>query len=231
MKPRMEKDFVVIVAGGKGLRMGADVPKQFMAVGGKPILMRTIERFRQYSDNIGIIVVLPHGQHDYWRKLCSEYGFGVPCTVVDGGSTRFHSSQNGLNAIPEDANGVVGIHDGVRPFVPIDVIKRCYDAARKCGAAIPVMPVVDTLRLVAGGRKAHNVLRSDYRVVQTPQAFRIDVARKAFDCGYDEAFTDDASVVEKQGQQVEMVEGSRENIKLTTQFDLCVAEAILKNND
>lgn len=224
----MNKDYIIIVAGGKGLRMGGDLPKQFLPVDGKPVLMRTIETFRQYSDAIGIILVLPHAQQDYWRQLCKEYHFNVEHTVVDGGDTRFQSCKNGIAAVPDDATGVVGIHDGVRPFVTVDVIARTYEAARGHGAAMPVMPVTDTLRYVAGEDGGHNVLRSDYRTVQTPQTFDIQLIKRAYDVPYSEAFTDDASVAEAAGHKVVMVEGCRENIKLTTPYDLLLADFICK---
>lgn len=221
-------DYAIIVAGGKGMRMGAEVPKQFLCVGGEPVLMRTIRQFRQFSAQLGIVVVLPHEQQSYWQELCRKYQFEVEHTVVDGGDTRFQSSKNGLSAVP-DADGVVAIHDGVRPFVSLDAIARCFEAARKSGAAIPVMPVTDTLRLLdrQGG---HNVLRSDYRTVQTPQTFQISLAKAAFARPYEESFTDDASVIEASGHQVTMVDGCRENIKLTTPFDLKLAEVILSEH-
>lgn len=224
----MNTDYIIIVAGGKGLRMGADIPKQFLPVCGKPVLMRTIERFHEYDNSLNIIVVLPHEQQEYWRNLCAEYAFCIPHNIADGGATRFESSRNGLAMIPAEAHGVVGIHDGVRPFVAVEVIRNCFEAARKELAAIPVMPVTDTLRLISGDKPAHNVLRSDYRIVQTPQTFDIDLARKAFQQPYCEAFTDDASVVERLGNKVAMVDGNRENIKITTPFDLTIAEALLQ---
>lgn len=224
-------DYVIIVAGGKGLRMGSDVPKQFLPVGGVPVLMRTISRFAEAVPGVGIILVLPESQHGYWDSLCREHSFAVSHTVVNGGDTRFASSRNGLMAIPADAQGLVGIHDGVRPFVSAEVIHRCYDAARSHGAAIPVMPVTDTLRLVSPDGGGHNVLRSDYRVVQTPQVFDISLARRAFDRPYSESFTDDASVVEAAGHRVTMVKGNRENIKLTTPFDLKIAESLLNTRN
>lgn len=220
-------DYVIIVAGGKGLRMGGDIPKQFLPVGGKPVLMRTIERFRAFSASLRIILVLPKAQQDYWRSLCEEYSFSVPHTVADGGATRFHSVQNGLALIPDDEEGVVGVHDGVRPFVSTEVIARCYDAARTAKAVIPVSPVVETLRYVGGDGADRNVLRSDFRLVQTPQTFDIQLLKRANRQPYSEAFTDDASVVEGIGATVTMVEGNRENIKITTPFDLKVAEVLV----
>lgn len=219
-------DYAIIVAGGKGTRMGTDLPKQFLPVVGVPVLMHTIRRFRAYSPDLGIIVVLPHEQQSFWRELCEQHHFEVEHTVVDGGETRYHSSKNGLDAIPS-GDGVVAFHDGVRPFVTTEVIGRCYETARQTGAAIPVMPVTDTLRLIDEGG-SRNVLRSNYRAVQTPQAFTIGVAKSAFGQPWQENFTDDASVVEAAGYSVTMVEGCRENIKLTTPFDLEVAEVIVK---
>lgn len=219
-------DYIIIVAGGKGLRMGGDIPKQFIPIHGKPVLMRTMERFREYSDSIGIILVLPKAQQDYWKELCREHGFNLEYQIADGGETRFHSVQNGLSLIPDDAEGVVGVHDGVRPFVSVDVIRRCYDTARTAKAVIPVTPVVETLRHINADGSGDNVLRSDYRLVQTPQTFDIQLLKRANLQPYCESFTDDASVVEGIGQQVTMVEGNRENIKLTTPFDLQVAEIL-----
>lgn len=220
-------DYAIIVAGGKGLRMGADIPKQFLEVGGKPILMHTIQRFADYDAKMQIILVLPHEQQDYWRQLCSQYGFTVPHIIVDGGDTRFQSCKNGIMAIPGDiTEGVVGIHDGVRPFVSAEVIERCYETAREEYAAIPVMPVVDTLRFVDRHGGGKNVYRGDYKIVQTPQAFDLSLIRQAYAQPYSESFTDDASVVESLGCSVRMVEGNRENIKITTQFDLKVARQL-----
>lgn len=219
-------DYIIIVAGGKGLRMGSDVPKQFLPVKGMPVLMRTISRFHECNPSMQIILVLPHQQQQYWYDLCSQYAFDIAHTVVDGGDTRFASSRNGLDAIPDDDTGTVGIHDGVRPFVAAEVISRCYDAARTHGAAIPVMPVTDTLRHIDSAATGHNVLRTDYRIVQTPQVFDIALLKRAFTQPFREEFTDDASVVEAMGCSVEMVEGNRENIKITTPFDLKIAETL-----
>ncbi len=216
-------DAIIIVAGGKGLRMGGDIPKQFLPIGGKPVLMRTIERFREYSAELQIIVVLPKSQQEYWHELCGQYAFGVEYTLADGGETRFHSVKNGLDMIPDDTDGVVGVHDGVRPFPSVSVIAACYGKAREVGAVIPVTPVVETLRHVSG----KNVLRSDYMLVQTPQTFDIQLLKKAFKQPYTDAFTDDASVVEVFGHKVFTVEGNRENIKITTPFDLKIAETLV----
>lgn len=222
-------DYIIVVAGGKGLRMGGDIPKQFLPVNGRPVLMRTLERFREYDEDINIILVLPKAQQDYWSKLCSEYDFHIPHKIADGGATRFHSVQNGLKLIPDTAQGIVGVHDGVRPFVSTDVIRHCYEAARVHKAVIPVTPVVETLRHINADGSGDNVLRSDYRLVQTPQTFDIQLLKQANKQQYRESFTDDASVVEGIGQKVTMVEGNRENIKITTPFDLIIAEALCKS--
>ena len=220
-------DYVIIVAGGKGLRMGGEIPKQFLPIGGKPVLMRTIDRFREYDKSICIILVLPKAQQNYWKELCKNNptfnSEGIK--IADGGQTRFHSVQNGLNLVPDDAQGVVGVHDGVRPFVSVETIRRCYETAREVKAVLPVTEVVETLRYTPENR---NVFRGDYRLVQTPQVFDIQLLKEANKQQYKDSFTDDASVVEGIGQKVTMVEGNRENIKITTPFDIKIAEALLK---
>lgn len=217
-------DYLIIVAGGKGLRMGGDIPKQFLSVGGRPILMRTIERFRRALESLRIILVLPEDQQQFWHELCELHQFREPYLLVDGGETRFHSVQHGLSLIPDDACGVVGVHDGVRPFPSVEVIRRCYETARTAKAVIPVVPVVETLRHVSEGTKP----RSDYRLVQTPQTFDIQLLKAANRQPYTSAFTDDASVVEAYGHSITMVEGNRENIKITTPFDLTIAETLCR---
>jgi 2-C-methyl-D-erythritol 4-phosphate cytidylyltransferase len=219
-------DYIIIVAGGKGLRMGSDIPKQFLPIGGKPLLMRTLERFRQYSPTLQIILVLPKAQQDYWQKLCKEYAFDIDYQLADGGETRFHSVQNGLAKIPDNAQGVVGVHDGVRPFPSIDVIRNCYETAREKKAVIPVIPVVETVRHLKGDTSV-TVPRNDYRLVQTPQTFDIQLLKAANRQPYNDGFTDDASVVEAYGFDITLVEGNRENIKITTPYDLKIAEVLI----
>ena len=219
-------DYIIIVAGGKGLRMGSDIPKQFLPIGGKPVLMRTLERFREYSPTLQIILVLPKAQQDYWHQLCEDYNFEVEYVLADGGETRFHSVQNGLAKIPDDAEGVVGVHDGVRPFPSIDVIRNCYETARTAKAVIPVIPVVETVRHLQGNT-SETVPRNDYRLVQTPQTFNIQLLKAANKQPYYDGFTDDASVVEAFGFNITLVEGNRENIKITTPYDLKIAEVLI----
>lgn len=225
-------DYIIIVAGGKGLRMGSDIPKQFLPIGGKPVLMRTLERFRAYSADLQIILVLPEAQQDYWQKLCEDYHFDVNYQLANGGQTRFHSVQNGLALVPDDAEGVVGVHDGVRPFPSIEVIRNCYETARTAKAVIPVIPVVETVRqLFSNGqqdlRTSKTVPRDEYRLVQTPQTFDIQLLKAANRQPYNDGFTDDASVVESYGHAITLVEGNRENIKITTPYDLKIAEVLI----
>ena len=220
-------DYVIIVAGGKGLRMGSDIPKQFLPIGGRPVLMRTLERFREYSANLQIILVLPEAQQDYWQELCHRYDFQVAYQLANGGQTRFHSVQNGLALVPDDAEGVVGVHDGVRPFPSVEVIRNCYETARTAKAVIPVIPVVETVRHLEKEGSV-TVPRGDYRLVQTPQTFDIQLLKAANRQPYNDGFTDDASVVESYGYQITLVEGNRENIKITTPYDIIVAEALCK---
>lgn len=227
-------DYVIIVAGGKGLRMGTDIPKQFLPIGDKPVLMRTLERFREYAADLQIILVLPKAQQNYWRELCQQYNFDVEYTLANGGETRFHSVQNGLALVPDDAEGVVGVHDGVRPFPSVEVIRNCYETARTAKAVIPVIPIVETVRhLVSESnvQRSITVPRGDYRLVQTPQTFDIQLLKAANRQPYNDGFTDDASVVEAYGFDITLVEGNRENIKITTPFDMTIAEALLNNNN
>ena len=221
--------YMIIVAGGHGTRMGSDIPKQFLKIDGKPILMRTLERFHEYDPEMHLIVVLPKEQQEYWHKLCEEYHFTIPHEIADGGETRFQSSKNGLALIPDDAEGLVGFHDGVRPFVSHDTIRRCIEMAEEEYTAIPVVPVTSTLRHIDPRGGGFNVDRSLYREVQTPQVFDITLARQAFNQPDRSQFTDDSSVIESLGCKVSIVEGNRENIKITTPFDLTIAEAIIRN--
>ncbi len=283
-------DYAIILGGGKGLRMGADIPKQFIEIGGLPILMRTILRFREYGD-VSIILVLPKDQQNYWQHLCQVHHFTEDYQIADGGSERFFSIKNALALIPDDAQGVVAVHDGVRPFPSLDVIARCFETARQTGTAVPVIPVVETIRHIeptqpqahpqplpkggesggclgksncslpigrAGGGSS-TVPRSEYRLVQTPQAFDIQLHKQAYRQPFNEGFTDDASVVEAywiktplqlprggesetasreasprgglEGVGITLVEGNRENIKITTPFDLIVAEALVSSQE
>lgn len=221
----MTSKAIIIVAGGKGLRMGGDIPKQFLPVGGKPVLMRTIERFLEYDPEMQVVLVLPRDHQEYWHKLTGEYGFDKPFTLADGGETRFHSVKNGLAKVTDNVR-LVGVHDGVRPFVSVETISACYDEAAKSGAVVPVIDVVETVRHLVGQQGSKTVPRSEYRLVQTPQVFDASMLRKAYEQPYTDFFTDDASVVECFGHDVTLVTGNRENVKITTPFDLIIAEAL-----
>lgn len=219
--------YAIIVAGGKGLRMGGEIPKQFLPIGGKPVLMRTIEVFRQAYPDIHIILVLPVSQQDYWQQLCQEYNFAVPVRIADGGETRFHSVSNGLKLIPEGTEGIVGVHDGVRPFASVETIRRCYDEAVEFAAVVPVVSVVETVRQLLKDGTSVTVPRDEYKLVQTPQTFRISLLKEAYQQQYTSFFTDDASVVEALGKPVHLVEGNRENIKITTPADIRFVNGLL----
>lgn len=219
-------DYAVIVAGGKGVRMGSSVPKQFLPVNGLPVLMHTIKRFREYDNSLRIILVLPKEQHEYWHELCKNYHFTETYTVADGGETRFHSVRNGLDMIPDDTEGVVGVHDGVRPFPSVEVIKNCYETARTAKAVVPVVPVVETLLHLIDEDNSETVPRDRYRLVQTPQTFDIQLLKRAYKQPYNDSFTDDASVVDNLGEHVTLIEGNHENIKITTPFDLRIARIL-----
>lgn len=218
------KKYVLIVAGGKGLRMGGEQPKQFLPLKGRPVLMHTLEQFYRSDVAMEIILVLPHEQQNYWKQLCEEHHFTIKHRVADGGESRFHSVKNGLSLI--ETPSIVGVHDGVRPFVSVDVIDRCYELALTKEAVVPVVDVVDTVRHITNNG-SETVDRSAYKLVQTPQVFNADLLLKGYEQAYSSAFTDDASVVEAMGVKVALTPGNRENIKLTTPFDLKVAEALL----
>jgi len=229
------KRYAIIVAGGKGLRMGGEVPKQFLPVKGKPILLHTLQAFHTFDSELQLVVVLPAEQQDTWKALCLKYGCDIPHQVASGGETRFHSVKNGLALIPNDSDAVVGVHDGVRPFVSQEVLQRCYALAEEHKAVIPVIPVIETIRKLNNSqfsilnfKYSETVPRSDYRLVQTPQVFHVPLLKQAYEQPYTDAFTDDASVVEAMGIQVTLTEGNRENIKITTPFDLKLAEILCK---
>ena len=215
----------LIVAGGKGLRMGSELPKQFLPIGGKPVLMHTLEAFYRFDKRMQLILVLPREQQGFWRELCETHGFNIRHEIADGGETRFHSVKNGL-ALINGIGGMVGVHDGVRPFVSQEVIARCFREAAVRKAVFPVIDVVETVRHLTGSG-SETVNRNYYKLVQTPQVFDADLLRRAYEQEFTPFFTDDASVVEAMGVPVHLVEGNRENIKITTPFDLKVASALL----
>ena len=225
------KTVAIIVAGGSGTRFGAELPKQFLELGGKPILMRSIEAFANSGNcPVDVIVTLPSDQMDLWQRLCDRYGFGVPHRVVPGGETRWHSVKHALDSMG-DVNEVdiIAVHDGVRPMVTADVICRTIAAARRYGAAIPVVALNDSVRQVVG-EASHALDRSTLRAVQTPQAFDARLLLDAYSLPYQPTFTDDASVVEQLGHPITLVEGDPHNLKITRPMDLALAEYLLNSN-
>ncbi len=219
------KNCVIIVAGGNGSRMESEIPKQFLSLKGIPVLMHTINSFFEYDPEIHIVVVLPAAEIDKWKYLCSANHFKTPHQVIIGGSTRFHSVKNGLEAAPDC--DLIAVHDGVRPLVSHETINRCFTMAKDRGSAIPVLPANESIR--EGTMEISKPLdRSLLYLVQTPQVFNAKVLHDAYKQEYNEAFTDDASVVEKNGFPVQMVLGNRENIKITYPEDLEVASLFLR---
>jgi 2-C-methyl-D-erythritol 4-phosphate cytidylyltransferase len=217
--------YVIIVAGGSGTRMGAEIPKQFIEINGKPILMHTMETFFNYNELLNIVLVLPAQQHLYWKGLCEKHNFTIAHKIANGGYARFHSVGNGL-ALIESNKALVAVHDGVRPLVNKQTLNNCFEGAGEKQAVVPVVPVIESIRRT-DGESSEALNRSEYVLVQTPQVFEINLLRKAYKQQYECTFTDDASVVEKLGHIVHMVEGNAENIKITRPLDLKVAEALL----
>ena len=216
---------VIIVAGGQGSRMRSQIPKQFLILDGKPVLMHTINRFFQYNSDINVILVLPAPQISYWNELCATYNFSLPHKIAEGGVTRFHSVKNGIELI--ESGELTAVHDGVRPFVSLETITRCFDAATLKGSAIPVTKPVESIRKVEG-ENSYSCFRDEFRMVQTPQVFNTSLLKKGYEQPYNELFTDDASVIETMGNTIHLVEGNRENIKITSPLDLVLGEAIFQ---
>lgn len=220
-------DSVVIVAGGKGERMKNSIPKQFMLLNGLPILMHTIRRFYDYLNNMNIILVLPGEYLIYWNQLCSDYNFTIPHQFISGGETRSASVKQGLTLASKD--GLVAIHDAVRPLVSVDLIRKLFEKARMAGNAIPIMNINDSVRYIANGENK-SVDRQDYKTVQTPQVFKADFIKLAYSLNIDNTFTDDASFVESLNIKINTIEGEQSNIKITQNIDLVIAETILNVN-
>ncbi|WP_053405894.1 2-C-methyl-D-erythritol 4-phosphate cytidylyltransferase [Persicobacter sp. CCB-QB2] len=220
------KEYVIIVAGGSGSRMGSNIPKQFLELDGKPILMHTIEAFLLYNGAIEIILVLPEGQISHWEELVHKHQFSPNFTIAKGGTSRYASVKSGLSKIKEE--GLVAIHDGVRPFVDTAVIQNAFKTAKAKGNAITSVALKDSIRKVLpnGGNQTED--RTHYRTIQTPQTFQSQLLKGAYEVTELPTFTDDASVIEHAGHSIHLVEGSYENIKITTPEDLYIAEALLK---
>ena len=216
--------YVVIVAGGSGTRMGAEIPKQFLELAGRPVLMHTIERFKAFDESIEIITVLPENQLRHWIELQEKYSFNVPQTIVKGGSARFFSVKNGLKFV--NTPSLVAIHDGVRPFVSIDTIRRCFKTAEELGNAVPVVTPAESLRILTeNGNEPIN--RLCVKQIQTPQVFDALLIKDAYLQNYSNEFTDDATVLEKTGLKINLIDGNPENIKITNPTDLLISSALL----
>ena len=216
---------VIVVAGGGGSRMGSEIPKQFLTLNNTPVLMHTIKNLYDFDREVSIIVVLPAGDIGQWKNLCIKHTFNVPHQTVPGGETRFHSVKNAITAAPEC--DLIAVHDGVRPLVSHETLKRCYEMAAEKGTAIPVLPANESIR-EGTLENSRPVDRSSLFLVQTPQVFQSEILRKAYKQSWNPEFTDDASAVEKSGIPVQMVLGNRENIKITYPEDLDIASLFLK---
>lgn len=217
--------YALIAAGGSGNRMNSAIPKQFLEIGGKPILMHTLLCFASFSPEVNILLVLPENEVPYWQNLCEIYAFELPLTLVNGGRHRGESVKNGLDAIPNDQS-LVAIHDGVRPFVDKELIHRSYKIAYEQGNAISCVNLKDSLRKIKDG-SSEMCDRNQYRLMQTPQTFQTALIKSAYAQAGTEEMTDDASIAEKAGHIISLIEGSYRNIKITTQEDLLFAETLM----
>jgi len=216
---------MIIVAGGQGKRMQAEIPKQFLNIAGRPILMHTLKNISDFADDIGIIVALPDPYADFWASLCKRHQFSVPHQVSKGGETRFQSVKNSLEWISPAS--LVGVHDGVRPLVNHSTLSNVFRKAEESGNAVPVVKINESIRKFLGNGSIQ-VNRSEYRIIQTPQCFYSDLLIRAYQQEYHESFTDDATVVEAMGEKINLVEGNFENIKITRPADLKFAEAMIR---
>jgi 2-C-methyl-D-erythritol 4-phosphate cytidylyltransferase len=219
------KKYAIIVAGGFGQRMESDIPKQFLELGNKPILMRTIKVFHKYDRDLEIIVVIPPHFSNLWKELCKDYQFTIKHQVVSGGKTRFESVRSGIKKISEE--GLVAIHDGVRPLIKLSIIDNAFKMAKKHGSAVPVISLNDSVRIV-NGEHSKPVDRKQLRIIQTPQVFKTDLIAMAYEQKYMPDFTDDATVFESMGQHVHLIDGDHENLKITRKTDMEIARALLK---
>ncbi|WP_109829275.1 2-C-methyl-D-erythritol 4-phosphate cytidylyltransferase [Reichenbachiella versicolor] len=220
------KKSAVIVAGGKGSRMNSEIPKQFLLISGRPILMHTIEAFYMYDSAIQITVVLPKDQFEFWNDQIQEYDFEIKHLMVEGGDSRYESVKNGLNTVNE---GIVAIHDGARPLVSQKIISEAFIIANQKGNAITSLDMKDSIRKM-DENSSKSVDRSKYKIIQTPQTFKVELIKTAFEQTQNSSlFTDDASVLEYVGHSINLSEGSYENIKITSPEDLLIAEAILNS--
>lgn len=220
------KYYAILVAGGSGNRLKTSVAKQFLLLGDKPVLMHTIEAFSNCTLRPEILLVLNVQQHDYWKELCNTYNFNIAHRVIAGGAQRFHSVKCGLDSITGE--GIVAVHDAVRPLASTELIFKCYKEAEKKGNCIAGITPADSIRRRNNTHTSNAVDRNDFVLVQTPQTFQISLLKECYQIPYNNGFTDDASVVEHAGYEINVIEGERENIKITYPGDLEIAEVLLK---
>ncbi len=220
----MEK-YVLIVAGGKGLRMKSELPKQFIEINNRPVLMRTFDVFSSIGNINHFILVLAAEHINYWQELCEKHHFKTEHTVIEGGPKRYHSVKRGLSLIP--TNSLVAIHDAVRPFVSKSIIDNGFDVAARKGNAIPSVAIKESIRKISGSLNK-SVNREKYKIVQTPQFFQSGLIKRAYEQTFNEKFTDDANILESSGKQIYLIEGDTKNIKITHPEDLVYAESLLK---
>ena len=218
-------EYAIIVAGGSGSRMNSNVPKQYLMIDNKPVIVHTIQRFYDYNSSITIICCVHNDYIHEVNELMAHYFPEKNWLVTEGGETRFHSVKNGLNEL-KDEHALVAIHDAARPLVSVSTIQKAMEAAKNHGSGIPVIPVNESLRVVED-LKSKAVNRNDYKIVQTPQCFQIPLIKRAFAVDYHDSFTDDATVFEYAGNEVRLTIGNPENIKITLANDLIVAEKLL----
>ena len=218
--------YLIIVAGGKGLRMSASKPKQFLLLAGRPVIFHTINRFTDYDPDIELIIVLPGDNIEMWKELCHQYEFKLNHNIITGGEERYHSVKNGLSLIKHES--IIAVHDAVRPLVNNATIDRCFKKAENEGNAVPYIMPSESVREISGNNN-RALQRDRIALIQTPQVFRSDILLDAYTRAYHPGFTDDASVIEAAGHKINLVEGNIENIKITTSEDLISAEALLGN--
>jgi 2-C-methyl-D-erythritol 4-phosphate cytidylyltransferase len=220
------KEYALIVAGGKGSRMKTPVPKQFLEVNGLPILMHTLDAFFRYSKEINVILVLPENDFNIWADLCKKFQYNKPVVLQKGGDSRFQSVKNGLDKI--EGEGLVAIHDGVRPLVHVDMIRDSFLQAALRGSAVAAVPLKESIRML-DGEESKALDRSQFKLIQTPQTFDVTLIKSAYQIEEDPTLTDDASVVERSGRTISLFEGRYDNIKVTTSEDIIVVSALLAN--
>ena len=218
------KEYAIIVAGGKGTRLKSSVPKQFLLLAGQPILLHTIEAFYRYSEKITVILVLPETDLDTWNAIVRDYHFLRPVILQQGGDSRFQSVKRGLEKIEGD--GLVAIHDGVRPLINSSIIASSFQLAATHKSAVAAMPLKESIRMT-NGETSKAMDRSRYQLIQTPQTFDVNLIQSAYRVTEEATLTDDASVAERSGHTIHLFEGSYENIKITTPEDLIIAEALM----